>query len=192
MAFQVRKARRSRQILQEQESKISEAYNRLLERAKIAVGSKKKKIEEMAEKFVPKMYEILTEKDGWKPNEARRIILQDLYYALDEPVWKYATIVKWLPSEAKDQKKADAGRESARVRQQNRKEKIKAQAKNAPKMALPKLHHDTMRKEDGHSTQIVHNATEVRFVTKSGTKRFIPESDSYEVTINKDGELVSI
>ena len=79
-----------------------------------------KKIEDLAEYYVPRLYNILTVKEGRDPFHARRIILTDLVYTPDVPVWKEDTVKKWIPSAAKDQKRSKAGQISAEVKRADR------------------------------------------------------------------------
>jgi hypothetical protein len=61
-----------------------------------------------AKEYIPKLFHILVDEEGRKPEEARAIIEHDLI-----SYWAKTTVSKYLPQEAKDEIKAKAGKEGA-------------------------------------------------------------------------------
>lgn len=143
-------------------------------------------------KYFPHMYEILT-KHGVDRYLARKILVEDFC----PHMYLEATVLKYLPPEVKDEKKARAGKLSVirkrEIREAKAREELSTQSRSALKMALPRIQHNTTKK-DGYSTQIVNKVKtgKIRIDTDKGLIRFILAPGSYAMTLNKDGELVSM
>ncbi len=82
-------------------------YNELWQQARAATYDRNA---EVAEQFVPKMYDELINQ-GYKPYPARRKIEKDCVV-----MWRIETIDKWIPDEAKDKGKQEAAKASVEAR----------------------------------------------------------------------------
>lgn len=158
-----------------------------------------------AETYIPLLYRTLTKNDI-KPQMARNYIVNDC----SPHYWTEATVLKFLPREAKHSGRSYAGQISALKRNAKKEEESKEfdrdfpelrnerpHIKNAVKHVLPevlkaKIEQSIKRSTNpvGCRTRIVRNVTKIIIHTTKKGIYLSPAGSSYTLYENEDGKLV--
>lgn len=131
------------------------------------------KVNQVCKKYVPKLYKILRKDDLYTPEIARNLIIQHTVNVdeLGRGFWKYETVMKWMPHEAKNRVKSLAAIEG---RRQFKEKKIKQELEQEEKVIKDVTEETAKEIEEEHKKSGLGSPnvtkTQIQRIVKQGYK----------------------